>query len=135
MFGRKRSSGRAEPVLDECPSRIRIVRTAVRSGVGTLPRRWPHSSPLLRTASFAALLSFVAVLGVSRWEDARPVSVSGDNAHKRGLSSRRPFPTTQAHPSIPFMKSSRKRRRKSRSLWPKAPNGCSIRHPCQNSTD
>ena len=80
MFGRKRSSGRAEPVLDECPSRIRIVRTAVRSGVGTLPRRWPHSSPLLRTASFAALLSFVAVLGVSRWEDARPVSVSGDNA-------------------------------------------------------
>ena len=29
---------------------IRIVRTAFRSGVGTLPRRWPHSSPLLRTA-------------------------------------------------------------------------------------
>src|SRR5688572_5251080 len=80
MFGGKRSCGRAEPVRDECPSTIRIVRTAFPSGVGTLPRRWPHTSPLLRTASFAALLSFAAVLGVSRWEHARPDSVSGDNA-------------------------------------------------------
>jgi lysozyme len=80
MIGSKRSNGRAEPVRDEFPSGFGIVRTAFALGVGTLPRRWPHSSPLLRTASFAALLSFAAVLGVSRWEDARPVSVSGDNA-------------------------------------------------------
>ena len=80
MIGSKRSNGRAEPVRDEFSSGFGIVRTAFALGGGTLPRRWPHSSPLLRTASFAALLSFAAVLGVSRWEDARPVSVSGDNA-------------------------------------------------------
>src|SRR5215203_4194184 len=33
-----------------------------------LHRRWRDSSPLLRTASFAALLSFAAALGLSRWE-------------------------------------------------------------------
>ena len=80
MIGSKRSNGRAEPVRDEFPSGFGIVRTAFALGVGTLPRRWPHSSPLLRTASLAALLSFTAVLGFSRWEDARPVSVSGDKA-------------------------------------------------------
>jgi lysozyme len=68
------------PVRDECPSKISIACTAFPSGGGTLLVRWPHSSPLLRTASFAALLSFAAVLGLSRWEDARPVSVSGDKA-------------------------------------------------------
>src|SRR5215207_3204836 len=80
MIGSKRSNGRAEPVRDEFPSGFGIVRTAFALGGGTLPRRWWDSSPLLRTASLAALLSFSAVLGFSRWEDARPVSVSGDKA-------------------------------------------------------
>src|SRR4051794_38433946 len=74
MFENQRSDGRAEP------SAIGIVCTAFPSGGGTLHRRWRDSSPLLRTVSFAALLSFAAVLGLSRWEDARPVSVSGDKA-------------------------------------------------------
>ena len=34
----------------------------------------------MRTASFAALLSFAAVLGLSRWEDAPPVGVSSAEA-------------------------------------------------------
>ena len=80
MFENQRSDGRAEPVRDEFSSGIGIVCTAFPSGGGALHRRWPDSSPLLRTASFAALLSFAAVLGLSRWEDARPVSVSGDKA-------------------------------------------------------
>jgi Protein of unknown function (DUF2778) len=78
MFEIERSDGRAEPVRDESSSGIRIVRTAFPSGGGALHRRWRDSSPLLRTASFAALLSFAAVLGLSRWEDARSVSASGD---------------------------------------------------------
>src|SRR5215207_8650126 len=78
MFENERRDGRAEPVRDESSSGIRIVRTAFPSGGGALHRRWRDSSPLLRTASFAALLSFAAVLGLSRWEDARPVS--GDKA-------------------------------------------------------
>ena len=80
MIGSKRSNGRAEPVRDEFSSGFGIVRTAFALGGGTLPRRWSDSSPLLRTASLAALLSFTAVLGFSRWEDARPVRVSGDKA-------------------------------------------------------
>jgi len=56
MFENQRSSG------------ITIVCTAFPSGGGDLHRRWRDSSPFLRTASFAALLSFAAVLGLSRWE-------------------------------------------------------------------
>src|SRR5215217_3944276 len=74
MFENQRSDGRAEP------SAIGIVCTAFPSGGGTLHRRWRDSSPLLRTVSFAALLSFAAALGLSRWEDVHPVSVSGDKA-------------------------------------------------------
>jgi lysozyme len=79
MFGSERSDGRAEPVRDGS-SAIGIVRTAFPSGGGALHGRWRDSSPLPRTASFAALVSFAAVLGLSRWEDARPVSVSSDKA-------------------------------------------------------
>src|SRR5829696_9381179 len=79
MFESERRDGRAEPVRNGSSSGIRIVRTAFPSGGGAIHRRWRDSSPLLRTASFAALLSFAAVLGLS-WEDARPVSVSGDKA-------------------------------------------------------
>src|SRR3954451_24384544 len=79
MFENQRSDGRAEPVCDGS-SAIDFVRTAFLSGGGALHRRWRDSSPLLRTASFAALLSFAAVLGLSRWEDAWPVSVSSDKA-------------------------------------------------------
>jgi hypothetical protein len=75
MFERERSDGRANPVRDESSSGSRIVRSAFPSD-GALDRRRRDSSPLLRTASFAALLSFAAVLGLSRWEDAR----SGDKA-------------------------------------------------------
>jgi GH25 family lysozyme M1 (1,4-beta-N-acetylmuramidase) len=74
MFENQRSDGRAEP------SAIGIVCTAFPSGGGTLHRRWRDSSPLLRTVSFAALLSFAAALGLSRWEDVHPVSVSGNKA-------------------------------------------------------
>src|SRR3954449_405992 len=74
MFENQRSDGRAER------SAIGIVCTAFPSGGGALHRRWRDSSPLLRTASFAALLSFAAVLGLLRWEGARPVSVSDDKA-------------------------------------------------------
>ena len=109
MFESERSDGRAEPVRDEPSSGIRIGRTAFPSGGGALHRRWRDSGPLLRTASFAALLSFAAVLGLSRWEDALPSA---------GAVTRR----------------KRRKRTKSRSLWPKAPIGCSIRHPCQNLT-
>src|SRR5215204_6999357 len=80
MFKSERSHGRAEPDRDDSLSGIRIVRTAFPSGGRALHRRWRDTSPLLRTASFAALLSFAAVLGLSRWEDARPVSVSSDKA-------------------------------------------------------
>ena len=59
---------------------IGIVCTAFPSGGGALHRRRRDSSPLLRTASFAALLSFATALGLSRWEDAHPVSVIGDKA-------------------------------------------------------
>src|SRR3954452_14189793 len=78
MFDNQRSGGKAEPVPVESSSGIRIVCTAFPSGGGALHRRWRDTSPLLRTASFAALLSFAAVLGLSPWEDARPVSVSSD---------------------------------------------------------
>jgi hypothetical protein len=80
MFESERRDGRAEPVRDGSSSGIRVVRTAFPSGGGALHRRWRDSSPLLRTASFAALLSFAAVLGLARWEAARAVSVSGDKA-------------------------------------------------------
>src|SRR5829696_7248332 len=80
MFENQRSDGRAEPVRDESSSDIGIVCTAFPSGGGALHRRWRDSSPLLRTASFAALLSFAAALGLWRWEDVHPVSVSGDKA-------------------------------------------------------
>src|SRR3954449_6125829 len=80
MFDNQRSGGKAEPVRVECSSGIGIVCTAFPSGGGALHRHWRDSSPLLRTASFAALLSVAAVLGLLRWEDARPVSVSGDKA-------------------------------------------------------
>ena len=73
MFESERSDGRAEPVRDESSRGI-----AFPSGGGALHRRWRDSRPLLRPASFAALLSFAAVLGLSRWEDARSVSASGD---------------------------------------------------------
>ncbi|HZY23186.1 MAG TPA: hypothetical protein VFE80_12385, partial [Beijerinckiaceae bacterium] len=71
MFESERSDGRAEPVRDVPSSGIRI---------GALHRRRQDRGPLVRTASFAALLSFAAVLGLSRWEDAWPVSVSSDKA-------------------------------------------------------
>src|SRR3954463_6925221 len=83
MFESERRDGRAEPVRDEFSIGIRIVRIvriAFPSGGGAIHRRWRDITPLLRTASFAALLSFAAVLGLSRWEDAHPVSVSGDKA-------------------------------------------------------
>src|SRR5829696_4386053 len=77
MFENQRSDGRAEPVRDVERHRHRMHRLPVRRA---LHRRWRDSSPLLRTASFAALLSFAAALGLSRWEDVHPVSVSGDKA-------------------------------------------------------
>src|SRR4051794_10332158 len=80
MFENQRSDGRAERVRYESSSGIGIVCTAFPSRGGALHRRWRDSSPLLRTASFAALLSFATALGLSRWEDAHPVSVIGDKA-------------------------------------------------------
>src|SRR4051812_15548525 len=63
MFQSERCDGRAEPVRDEPSSGIRI---------GALQRRRQDRGPLVRTASFAALLSFAAVAGLSRWQDAPP---------------------------------------------------------------
>src|SRR4051812_1203008 len=73
MFERERSDGRAEPVRGESSSGIRLGRTAFHS-----PR--PARSQLVRRASFSALLSFAAVLGLWRWEDARFIGGSGNEA-------------------------------------------------------
>src|SRR3954447_24321862 len=67
MFESERSDGRAEPVRDVPSSGIRI---------GALHRRRQDRGPLVRTASFAALLSFAAVFGLWRWEGAPPVGGS-----------------------------------------------------------
>jgi hypothetical protein len=80
MFESERNDGRAEPVRGESSSGIRIGRTAFPSVGGAFHRPRPARSQLLRTASFAALLSFAAVLGLWRWEDARSVGVSGNDA-------------------------------------------------------
>ena len=80
MFESERSDGRAEPVRDEPSSGIRIGRTGFPSGGGALHRRRRDRGPLVRTASFAALLSFAAVFGLWRWEGAPPVGGSGAEA-------------------------------------------------------
>jgi hypothetical protein len=64
---------------------------------------------LVRTASFAALLSFAAVLGLSRWEDGWPISVSSDKAQApkavavalAGSSDRLLDPTPLSEPNGP----------------------------------
>src|SRR3954452_9059494 len=71
MFQSERCDGRAEPVRDEPSSGIRM---------GALRRRRQDRGPLVRTASFAALLSFAAVAGLSRWQDAPPVGGSSAEA-------------------------------------------------------
>src|SRR5215210_2709899 len=76
MFESERSDGRAEPVRDEPSSGIRIGRTGFPSGGGALHRRRQDRDPLVRTASFAALLSFAAVFGLWRWEGAPPAGGS-----------------------------------------------------------
>ena len=80
MFESERSDGRAEPVRDEPSSGIRIGRTGFPSGGGALQRRRQDRGPLVRTASFAALLSFAAVFGLWRWEGAPPVGGSSAGA-------------------------------------------------------
>src|SRR5215210_8159377 len=80
MFESERSDGRAEPVRDEPASRIRIGRTGFPSGGGALRLRRQDRGPLVRTASFAALLSFAAVFGLWRWEGAPPVGGSSAGA-------------------------------------------------------
>jgi hypothetical protein len=80
MFESERSDGRAEPVRDEPSSGIRIGRTGFPSGGGILHRRRQDRGPLVRTASFAALLSFAAVFGLWRWEGAPPVGRSSAEA-------------------------------------------------------
>jgi hypothetical protein len=76
MFKSERSDGRAEPVRDVPSSGIRIGRTGFASGGGALHRRRQDRGALVRTASFAALLSFSAVFGLWRWEGAPPVGGS-----------------------------------------------------------
>src|SRR5829696_3765534 len=76
MFESERSDGRAEPVRDVPSSGIRIGRTGFAEGAGALRRRRQDRGPLVRTASFAALLSFAAVFGLWRWEGAPPVGGS-----------------------------------------------------------
>src|SRR4051812_10759458 len=76
MFQSERSDGRAEPVRDEPSSGMRIGRTGFASGAGALHRRRQDRGALVRTASFAALLSFAAVVGLWRWQDAPPVGGS-----------------------------------------------------------
>jgi hypothetical protein len=77
MFESERSDGRAEPVRDMPSSGIRI---------GAIHRRRQDRGPLVRTASFAAVLSFAAVFGLWRWEGALPVggSSAGAEAPKTG---------------------------------------------------
>ena len=80
MFESERSDGRAEPVRDVPSSGIRIGRTGLPSGGGARQRRRQDRGPLVRTASFAALLSFAAVFGLWRWEGAPPVGGSSSGA-------------------------------------------------------
>src|SRR5215208_7296653 len=76
MFESERSDGRAELVRDVPSSGIRIGRTGLPSGGGARQRRRQDRGPLVRTASFAALLSFAAVFGLWRWEGAPPAGGS-----------------------------------------------------------
>src|SRR3954447_25010257 len=64
------------PCADECLSGVRMVRRAFPSrGRALLSRRGSDRSPLLGTISFAALLSFVTVLGLSRWVDVHSLDL------------------------------------------------------------
>jgi Protein of unknown function (DUF2778) len=76
MFQSERSDGRAEPVRDVPSSGMRIGRTGLPSRGGARRRRRQDRGALVRTASFAALLSFAAVFGLWRWEGAPPVAGS-----------------------------------------------------------
>src|SRR5215207_9881190 len=84
MFESERSDGRAELVRDVPSSGIRIGRTGLPSGGGARQRRRQDRGPLVRTASFAALLSFAAVFGLWRWEGALPVGGSSAEAPETG---------------------------------------------------
>ncbi len=84
MFEIERSDGRSEPVRDEPWSGIRIGRTGLPSGGRARHRRRQDRGPLVRTASFAALLSFAAVFGLWHWEGASPVGGSRAGAQAPG---------------------------------------------------
>src|SRR3954470_225523 len=71
MFESERCDGRAEPVRDVPSSRPRIP-----PGAGAFRRCRQDRGALVRTASFAAVLSFAAVFGLWRWEGAPPAGGS-----------------------------------------------------------